>query len=813
MKIVKNTIVIKILHCVSVCFLLLSLSSHVVADHEEESEEDSEQDVLAGHSDHGGAWNEGPRQAAELLPDMGNIDFPISSSSEVARAFFNQGIGQIHGFWYFEAERSFRQASMIDPTSAICYWGMAQANINNVKRARDFLIQSFDYIDNASAREKLYIESFAEYLELPTSKEGIEIYKKNNNQKQKTKAKKSGKNSDKERGQAYVKKLKELSLKYPDDHEAKALIALHMWINSTKDKKKESHLEVDAYMQKLFHINPMHPAHHYRIHLWDKPKPAVALDSAGKCGMTAKGIAHMWHMPGHIYSKEKMYFDAAWHQEASARVDHKHMIKYQVMPDRIHNFAHNNEWLARNLMKIGRIKDLLSLTKNMIEMPQHPKYNVLTKRGSSYYGRTRLMEMLNLYELWGEAIELCHSMYLEPTDNAGEQIKRLRLLMKAYYMTGDVDSASKSFEEVKKLLEVSLAKEKKELEEKAAKAAKKSKENTEKKDKEKKDIAESELQDKKSGEKSKGKNKNRKPKKPKYQSLNEAILAEAQIAQMLTTTVDVAVLKKIEKTTGMDKRLVVAAYCKIKDYDSALKHVDKKEEVAPLVSAVKRYYEAGRKEEAKKYFETLRKMSEQLEIDMSFFKGLKPIAEEFKYPEDWRIPAVKAKDVLPRPSLDELGPFRWRPAISPNWRLPDHQGVEVSLENELKKSPVLVIFYLGADCLHCVEQMNVFAPMVKEYADRNIKLMAVTLETMEALSKTVGKYSDSGEFPFPIVADPQLAVFKKYRAYDDFEKKPLHGTFLIDQKGRILWQDISYEPFTDAKFLLKECQRLLAQKQ
>ena len=39
---------------------------------------------------------------------------------------------------------------------------------------------------------------------------------------------------------------------------------------------------------------------------------------------------------------------------------------------------------------------------------------------------------------------------------------------------------------------------------------------------------------------------------------------------------------------------------------------------------------------------------------------------------------------------------------------------------------------------------------------------------------------------------------------------PLHGTFLIDGRGLVRWQDISYQPFTDTKFLLAECRRLLA---
>ena len=110
-----------------------------------------------------------------------------------------------------------------------------------------------------------------------------------------------------------------------------------------------SHQAVDALLDQVFAANPMHPAHHYRIHLWDEEKAARALVAASLCGQTAPGIAHMWHMPGHIYSKLHRYADAAWQQEASARVDHAHMMRDRVLPDQIHNYAHNNEWLIRNL--------------------------------------------------------------------------------------------------------------------------------------------------------------------------------------------------------------------------------------------------------------------------------------------------------------------------------------------------------------------------------------------------------------------------------------------------------------------------------
>ena len=85
----------------------------------EEDAKDSE--LLAGHSYHGEAFNEGPRQKPYLMKGLGQSRFPISASQSAAQAFFNQGIDQLHGFWYFEAERSFREVAMIEPECAMAF--------------------------------------------------------------------------------------------------------------------------------------------------------------------------------------------------------------------------------------------------------------------------------------------------------------------------------------------------------------------------------------------------------------------------------------------------------------------------------------------------------------------------------------------------------------------------------------------------------------------------------------------------------------------------------------------------------------------
>ena len=56
---------------------------------------------------------------------MGVTNMPVTTTSEEARKFFNQGVSQVHSFWFLESERSFLQAATLDPNMAMAYWGIA----------------------------------------------------------------------------------------------------------------------------------------------------------------------------------------------------------------------------------------------------------------------------------------------------------------------------------------------------------------------------------------------------------------------------------------------------------------------------------------------------------------------------------------------------------------------------------------------------------------------------------------------------------------------------------------------------------------
>ena len=99
--------------------------------------------------------------------------------------------------------------------------------------------------------------------------------------------------------------------------------------------------------------------------------------SAGLYAKTAPGIAHAWHMPGHTYTGLKRYADAAYQQEGSARVDHAYMIRDRVMPFEIHNYAHNNQWLAP-ASATSAVSRRHRRRANLVEQPRDPNKTATT---------------------------------------------------------------------------------------------------------------------------------------------------------------------------------------------------------------------------------------------------------------------------------------------------------------------------------------------------------------------------------------------------------------------------------------------------
>lgn len=719
-------------------------------------------EVRAGHSHEGEAFNEGPRQFATRIAGCGNVHFPIRSSWPEAQAWFNQGVGQLHGFWYFEAERTFRHIAAQDPECAMAYWGMSMANWENPKRAAGFIEKAMEHREQADEAGRMWIDAQNAYLRGPEK-------------------------DDLARRRQLIRDLEAIIHARPDDIEAKAFLANRIWYLGRMGIPITMHEPVDAMLREVLAKSPLHPAHHYRIHLWDEQKAVRALDSAAVLAATSPAIAHMWHMPGHIYSRLHRYDDSAWCQQASARVDHQHMLKYRVLPDQIHNYVHNQEWLIRNHQILGDARSAISVAKGLLANPRHPVLNTPTNRKASVtFGRMRLMETLEFYELWDEVLALAETGYLDEGGGDEDRLKRQRLIGLARFGKGETEKLAEMVGETGRQL--AIVEDARSTAEKIARAQ-----------------AEEEGKDRKSTDQAVAN-----AVKPFGDQVRRMKEVHAELAA------HAAILERGEADFGAIRRSKAALallHLRAGDQEKALQLSKEAVDAAPkqalpLAARVEVLHACGRSDEAREVFGMLKEISAAVDLSAPVFQRVSVIAAGFGESADWRMPAQVREDAGLRPDLDTLGPQDWTPPLAPEFSLPVADESRVSL-GQFKGRPVVVMFYLGHGCLHCIDQLNAFAPKRTAYLDAGIEMVAVSCDEVGDLRKSQDAYSEEGLFPFPILADPAMEVFRAYRAFDDFEGKPLHGTFLIDGAGRVLWQDIGAEPFGDPDFLLKEARRLL----
>jgi hypothetical protein len=237
------------------------------------------------------------------LPGTGKHQWKISTSSDSAQFYFNQGMNLYYGFHIIEAIPSFKKAQLFDSTNAMLYWGEALAygpNINDITYATaaagfEALVKAKEYASSAPVKEQELIKAMGGRYSLDTSQQQVA------------------------RNTIYANNMKTLFLKYKNDAEvgtlyADALMLLHPWdLWEHNGRPKPWTPEIQQVLEKTLKIDPDHPgANHYYIHVVEgSPYPWKANRSADQLGKITPGLSHMVHMPSHIYIRTGQYAKGA----------------------------------------------------------------------------------------------------------------------------------------------------------------------------------------------------------------------------------------------------------------------------------------------------------------------------------------------------------------------------------------------------------------------------------------------------------------------------------------------------------------------
>lgn len=686
-----------------------------------------------GHSAHGAAFDTGPRQKPWVMQGIGVAPFPITTKNPEVQQWFNQGNALLHSFWYYEAERSFRWCLKLEPDNAMVYWGLARATEGTGgDRAADFLREAVKRKEKVTERERLYIEALEAVLLPDPVRDG------------------GGERDGRAARRAEMKKLETLCVKYPDDMEARALLA--------QVTMGDSRYGAELIIREILARDPNHPgAHHYRIHNWDYHEPEQALASCRAYTDLVPGIGHAQHMPGHIYAIVGMWHEAALSMDAATRVEKQYMQTSLTFAFNNWNYAHNRTYLSYIQEQLGMAEAAIFGARQLIDAPLDPVDNKENEFSTHSRGIAAMQRALIKFERWDDLLNAKSIPWREVYE---DKMNKAYSEARAWLGKGDLEKAGKSM---------------------AAHAALKK-----------------DLDKNKDAEEAYG-----------IQSLElrgRLALARGDAMVGLGLLADAAgreydMQKQYADPPFYPQSLYNSlgeAYLDAKSPVLAAQAFEKALELThndifALSGLVRAYAAVGEKSKAED------DMARLLFVASNADAGLK-LLERAKATGTTAAP----RDSSPAPQrnyarvpLEHFGPPRWEPYDAPALDVRDAAGKAVSLA-EYRGKNVLLVFYLGPECPHCSRQLHEIAKNKDEWERTNTVVLAVSSAGPEK----------NGDLPMRLLSDADHANARRFHSYDDFEDMELHSTILIDKKGRVYWARFGGEPFSDMAFLVKQVERM-----
>lgn len=710
-----------------------------------------------GHSRFGVVFDGGPRSAAFVPINESEVPtrFHGHGCGDEAGLWINRGMSELFGFATLDSERSFRMAAKINPKCAIAFAGMSLSNLvfkdGPYHRAAAFAYIAFDVArEFGGARVIEFTAALRGRFDasIPTVAGRIEFF---------------------------LSGLKRVVEKAPNEIDLAALLVLQAWEGRFIAPSVVSAIfpngnnDLDSILQAVFDLNPRHPAHHMRIHLWNNgsSESERAFDSAKKLPYVFPFLPHNWHMPAHTFRDLGRFIDAAFATEASMRVDRQMLVRriqgkanqIQVMPYELHNFYHHTDWAISGFESTGRPRKAMQLARELVLLPNpilpktptaqdeqananavslglanpHLKMHADSYRWiGSYLHRSRVADlaaMISTYDLWSEAEFVFdpESIVGLAAQESGVLALRAKWLQartalelsdlvrfktyEAEIANGGLDHRQRVLDDLNAWFMFSRAKD------------------SEKKSEALKQIRELGISAK-------------------------TELVEKFIEFDLTQAKDLALEVISEGKTGDKGKAWLVA-------------------VAQMV-----YISRLLKEDAGQWELLLGAYAGLAERDHSIFSRVSDVITS--EPEN--------QEVL------KLGGLEWKPLLAPDFARPQ----------DLKKNRAKVmVFSLGEECPMCNLQLG-------ELVRLNDKMRSMGLEVSVFMNQRdeVLELSAAGDV-LDLVADPEHLAFQIMGVWDDFEEMPLHGIFLVDAKGQILWQSVSASAQVELEPFLEEADRLL----
>jgi peroxiredoxin/tetratricopeptide (TPR) repeat protein len=696
-----------------------------------------------------------PRQPAQLVADCGQVSFPIRCQVENNQLFFNQGIAHLHAHSYLEAERAFRQVLATEPDIAMAYWGMAMANFADPDRAADLTEQALLLRTKSTERERQWLDALARYYEVtPNSAKKSHAIKKAQGAYAKLPTRKFLRPTMTKAAEL-VAGLRALTKSDPGDLEATMFLVDQLCRNRDLGIPVETR-EVQDLLMPLWKTNPQHHVRYHQMRLWLPVDPSRAIGSLAITPRPASGIPEQWHLEGRIQAARHDHAAAVRLFDTAVRGWHVRLARYRMMPYRDQGYAALLRDLAASLIQLGHPERVLELADTLRKFPRHPRYNQLgNPEHLAGLAPLLIIRFGGLHDDAGLLMKWEDAGWLKTGSHRRGAARVAAELGIAYARTGTHDRAAKWRERLRALRADAWPTE-------------------------------------------------------DARRIDDWI-AQQEVWAALAAGLEADARRGLESCAmpELDRAL---CYHRLGDGEGAIEHIEAAVRSARHHVAARYWHVAilhafgkmGRCRDAMKMLGMVSSGARPPLVDR-----LAPIAKEFRIDLEtwWKVPDPRQASST-AVILDAIGPATWQPITARGWQLPGLKTKPVALA-DYQGRPIVVILYLGFGCLHCVEQLRDFHPHVAAYRKAGLQILAIGTETPKTMRKTYAELPIDERFAYTMLSDAKTRVFREWVAYEFFSHLPMHGTFLLDKAGKVLWQDISHEPFNHPKWFLAECKRLL----
>lgn len=293
-----------------------------------------------------------------IMPGTGNWQWQINTASDSAQVYFNQGMNMYYGFHIIEALASFKKAARFDSESPMIWWAQALAlgpNINNFgysasPEALQVTGKAKSFLQNASPSEKALINAMA----LRYSADTLQKREKLN--------------------QDYADALKQAVNEFPNVADigvlyADALMLQHPWdLWSIDGKPKAWTPAIEKLLESVLASSPLHPgANHYYIHVMEaSPFALKASASANRLASLTPGLAHLVHMPSHIFLRTGNFHAGLQTNVKAIDTYKKYRELFPVVSTDVFLYEwHNQHMQANCAIMAGRYQDAITVANDI----------------------------------------------------------------------------------------------------------------------------------------------------------------------------------------------------------------------------------------------------------------------------------------------------------------------------------------------------------------------------------------------------------------------------------------------------------------